>query len=272
MFSFTKKEKILCIKLYKVVTLEMTKMHKTKDLIYTLFEYFSTNFDLTFEYFDVNYGFKEFRTNRGFSNYLEKVDDSILSYISMINKNENIVFTVNLPFRNYLKGKEPQLSDIYFKFKFCNYPFENFKIVDLVNTLIIKEQLDYGYFFETDNLNYLDWEYKSSLFKKDIGFELNVLWNRHLVGINYGYLKKLYKYNFINESQMNQPIVKKSFNQKIGKFERVNENITLWQLDDQEFKIASNFFKSTPWLMCDENCYELFQNSVDAKLFKSLMK
>lgn len=268
---FSKKVNIACARMFKIVDLDFTQSHDTKATIYFLIDYFNKNFNQKFKYFSINYGHKEFRSLEGFIKYLEKVDKSKLCYISMYSLDENISLTITHPLRNYLKGREPKLNCFDIFLDVYKRELENTKILELVKAIIIMEDLDYSYLFETYNRIYAVSEYISSLFKKDIGFELNASWQDHTVGIKSGYLKKLYKYNFINESQLNQPIVKKCYDLKIGKFERINENMSFWQLDDLEFKTAYDFFKNTPWLMCDENCYQSFLNSDDAKHFNFLM-
>lgn len=268
---FSKKEIIKCGRMYKIVDLEYTNNHDTKATVYFILDYFKQKLNQNFNHFSINYGNKVYRSLDGFINYLEKVDKSKLCYISMFALNENISLTITHSIRNYLKGREPKLNSFDLFIDVYKNELNNKDIVKFTKEMIKTENFDYAYLFDTDDRDYSYSEYKNSFFKKDIGFELNVLWNHHCVAVKYGFLKKLYKYNFINHSQIIQPVVNECFKQNIGKFEMVDENITLWHIDDDEYKIAYDMFRNTPWLIYDENCYQIFKKSEEAKHFNFLM-
>lgn len=148
-------------------------------------------------------------------------------------------------------------------------------IKKLLNDLYDVFSFDYGYIIELDDR--YDFHTEAKINKGLLGSRTNNLdldrqWIFHSVGVNEGYIKKLYKYNLLNHSQINQPIIKSLIERNIGKVEELNNGLKIWSLSDADFRVANEELNDSKYVIINQNNINLFMNSPEATKFNNLMK
>ena len=136
-------------------------------------------------------------------------------------------------------------------------------------------QYDYGYVVElAENF---DFGTERKVKKKLFGYEVSVekidnIWRFHSVGINHGFLKNIYPVNILNKSHISQSIVSQCLTEKIGELEQINDNVSLWLLNDHELNDVKDRFKKSKYLIADIESTDYFLKTEEAKRFHEMMK
>ena len=94
----------------------------------------------------------------------------------------------------------------------------------------------------------------------------------HMAGVKYGFLKKLYPSNYLNISHLNNPIISSILERGIGQTKKINEKITLWELDLKNLNEANKSLINSKYLIMNEFNQEQFSSSSEAKDFYTKMK
>lgn len=247
MFWKKKKSEYWAIKLTKIVDEEIAKSFMTKELIVTLVDKIERQTGLKADNFAWNYA--NSKNKKRLNSFLKYFDKENVISLCMVNFNhsesdkESLVrFDFSNPMLDY-HNKKPIKSglsiDIALKSIYVSQDF----IKEFARLLIATYGLDYGYITkfpasidlgtETKIMNRFFMTYTKGDNSKDLA------WFFHRTGILSGYIKQLYPINYLNESHLSDTEFKEIIT-TTGKTVKVNDRITEWSLNEEEFLRLQN--------------------------------
>lgn len=270
-----KKNKYKVVKFYKIVDLKQSKdlnIHKIIDetLLFIFSNYGKYPNDL-----EINYGKKTWKSKERFDIAIAKMNQSkIFNFIASFQNSESYVIIGN-SILNIIKSHIPKKSITRVELVIPSSSVDNDVIISYANTLYNFFQFDYAYILElTDNYDFhTERKKKRGFFGSKVKTnEIERTWNFHSVGVNYGFVKNIYPINFLNKSQINQPIISKCLKEKIGYIKSFNDTIDVWFLNENEINLVLNYFRDSKYVIGNKDYYKNFLKSDEAKQFNEMMK
>jgi hypothetical protein len=269
-FSLNKKY-YHAIKLYKVVDGLNAQSFPSSQLTERLVIYFNQTFGSTPDFLNVNYG-REFKTFDGFNKALKKKSEIDQIYVAFDSAQTNCYFSFSNPVTH--SKKKPLNSMIELVICLGDQFFNTEKSKQLVKELLQDYDFQYGYIqrFEK-NVSYAT-ERKMKvnfLYTSSNGHPIDRVWTFHSVGIQHGYLKKLYNINYLNKSQFEDKDLKILID-SFGTKEMLNENILCWTISDNDIEeLMKQSIMQIKLIQFDLD-KNLFVQSDDAKKISLLME
>lgn len=271
---FSKKHKrYRILKLFKIVDFKTATLFDLKGILNYSLSILEDAIGVSPNYYDVNYGEKEWRTSKAFLNGLKKYKNKDIVYLMAGYSDSRSHVLIDNPILNY--SNPPNISSIDVSIAIESKFFLETKINEYLRNFYVIASFNYGYIIDL-NEDY-DFNDENKMSKGLFSTKTNTkesarIWQFHMLGIRYGYLKKLYPVNIINSSHKSQPVIKKLLEDGIGRLQRLNEDLDLWFLDSNSFIEANNHLRSSPYFIADEKSSYLFLESEDAKKFYAEMK
>jgi hypothetical protein len=268
MFDFKKKHFYL-IKLYKITDQNSAKKFPTSKLIYKCIDELKSLIEISPTDFELNYS-KKYKSLKTFESALSK-SEVIYSCVGFDTEKTKCYFTVDNSMLNYVNKPKNSTIELYIQF---DEKYFNSNTIKICTTLINNFGFEYGFIhrFPKSIDGSTEKKIKRGLFSSGIKItENDLIWQFHSIGINHGYIKKLYNYNFLNKSQFENLSIKEQL-EKVGENEFISPNMLLWKISDEELKKLINVTsikKSIIDIPIDEN---IFLKNDEAKVLKDLMK
>ncbi|MDX2303705.1 MAG: hypothetical protein NW226_12950 [Microscillaceae bacterium] len=267
---YKEKAKYKIVNLFKIVNIEQAKQFDLKLYTYQCIDYLN-NIDVKLNYFNINFDFKAWTTYQGFDKGISKINNEDIVYFFSGNKEksyveiDNSLLNLDLP---------PQIGSIEITVSIKESIFQ----LDSFSHFLIKSydvfSFDYGYIvFLDESYDFLtERKLKSTLFgTKNNVKEIDHIWISHCMGVNYGFIKKLYPINFLNETHLAQPLFQTLMN-KSGSSYKLNDRITVWLIDDNNLDSFNQDLSEGGYCIGDEKGYQNFLNTKYAKIFYDQMK
>lgn len=214
----------------------------------------------------VNYGSKSFKSRSGFNTFLSKSKNTEITNVIATNKGGSIYLMVDNPLISYISP--PKYGSIHMQHAISESIHNYDSLIKFILDTYPIFPFDYGYIVELDKgFDFItERKVKSGLFKTESLFHgIDKIWIDHCLGIKYGYLKKLYKANFINQSHLLNKPIHQCYLDKIGSFAKINDEITLWTLTDREVSLANSILRESDSMIADESTYKAFLDSPEAR-------
>lgn len=272
---FKKKQWYKVIKLYKIVDIEQGKSIKTHDIITYCLELFHSTQQGYPSNYEINYGQKEWKTKKGFDKGIAKVDaENIADFAAFLSESLSCL-SIGNNILNIVESSIPDKSIISIEIALPSLSIDVNKMKSFFKDLYAFFQYDYGYVVElAENFDFgTERKIKKKLFGHEVSVEKSdKIWRFHSVGFNHGFLKNIYPLNILNESHITQPIISQCLTDKIGSLEQINDNLSLWFLNDHELNHVKNRFKKSKYLMNDKESIPYFLETEEAKGFHEMMK
>ncbi len=264
MFFNRKKYKV--INLFKVCDLKTSLEFNFKEYSNKSVKYFQDKEYVKFEAIEINYGEKRWQTYAGFYQGVNKIENRDLTSLMLSSKNNSFFLNISNSLTN-INNPPPygviDIQIIILEDFFIESTIKNF--ISLSSSIL---EFDYGYIFTTnDNKTF---EEKNLFFSQRRATNVNFLF--YSLGVHEGYIKKVYKYNFINRSHLKQPIIKKLITDKIGNITMLNNNLFIWKLTNDEYVEATKRLNNSKFVIVNNKKPELFINEEAAEQFYNLMK
>lgn len=223
--------------------------------------------------FSLNYGTKQWKTLSKFQTELAKlsVNNIVNAAIGYDHELSSLVFhntMLNLT-------RKPQLAPIEFQLAVRGEKCDEESNQNFVSDFYNIFKFDYGYIVDLgENYDFpTERKVKTGLFSQTVTVdESDRTWRFHIAGVSHGFLKKLYQSNYINQSHLENPVISSLIERGVGKTKKVNENITLWQLDLKDFDEAKAELNNSAYMIVNEHNANLFSSSDEAKRFYSEME
>lgn len=240
-FKKKRSEQYDILKLYKVVSLEEANSFKTKDCIDFCIGFFEKYLKMP-DFFDLNYGFKTWKSYNKYKEYIKKNENQEIVNLSAFDLNTESTFTIS----NNLLNSNKDFSYIEISIA-INTPFLGLiSKSDFIVKLCEDYKIDYGYGLTLDsNFDFVtEKKIKKSIFGSSLSTSISkedVIWHNKAIELNKGLIKKIYPYNILNQSQLSSNEVNQYLNNGIGKIIAINENMSIWHLNENEYaKIGSS--------------------------------
>lgn len=263
MFSINKKYKI--VNAYKVCKLEESVAFDFKKYSKELLVFFSNKAYGKVDHIEANYGYKTWKTLGGFNKGVEQFNNRNLTLLMASIDNNKVLIILSNSLMNSDNPPDKGLIDL--KIAFQKKVYNETDVIDFINFFC---DFDYYYVFESNRKNIYDETSRKSFFKKKKSNITNFRF--YGLGINEGYIKKLYPFNVLNKSQLEQPIIKSLIGREVGITERLNDRLTIWRLSKEEFEIANKELNNSKYVIYNEENPDLFLQTDDAKRFYEQMK
>lgn len=273
LFGFRKKKEYKVIKIYQIIDVLQAESFLFKNFILDVLSYTKELNELEYDGFEINFGAKTWKTEKGFKSGISKFKDSDIFYFKAVDKNDDVLITFENPILNL--QNQPKNGILKFEISLNINLYEYDLLISFLKRKYDSFSFDYGYIVDLDDTynHSTETKIKKGLFSQEIATnEIDYIWRFHCIGVNYGYLKSIYSFNFLNNSHLNSTAIKDIIRDGIGTFEPINEKITLWSLDDSDMQIATERCIKAGNLIAEENSFSDFLNTEDAKKFKGLMK
>lgn len=259
------------IKLYKVVDVLAAEKFHLKNFTLNLLDYLENELGLVHNKYEFNYN--GWRDKKSFEDNIKKMPDNRIVCVSIADKNDKSSITIENQLLNF--NTPPEFGLINLELAITKSIYIHETVINFLKENYSLFPFDYGYLTQL-NSKY-DFTTEKRIKATILGGQLSVgeidrAWQFHSIGVSYGYLKKIYKSNFLNNSHLNSPLIKNIIQDGIGTFTPINEKITLWSLDDSDMQIATERCIKAGKLIAEENSFSDFLNTEDAKKFKGLMK
>ncbi|UOK41631.1 MULTISPECIES: hypothetical protein [Flavobacterium] len=268
MFDFKKKYFYL-IKLYKITDQNSAEKFPTSKLISESIDELKSLIEIPPTDFELNYS-KKYKSLKTFETALSK-SEVIYSYVGFDTEKTKCYFTVDNSMLNYTNKPKNSTIELYMQF---DEKYFNNNAIKICQSLINNFGFEYGFIhrFPKNIDGDTEKKIKRGLFSSGIEItENDLIWQFHSIGINHGYIKKLYNYNFLNKSQFENSMIKEQL-EKYGKNEFISPNMLLWKISDEELKKLINVTsikKNTIDAPVEEN---IFLKDDKAKIFYDLMR
>jgi len=271
MFFKSRKNDLYFIKLFKIVDFKTSKEFNNISFVRNYIEFIESKFKLKYNYFSINYSNKSWKTRNGFFKALKsKFNNEI---VDVLCSDDYLMFSYSNFLLN-IKENVPQYGSIDVYFNIDKDFFDLDSLIIYLQDGFTNYSFDYGYIAKLTNEYSLESEkkYKKSIFggislesDKDSQF-----WNQHKYAMKQGFLRKIYPINFLNNSQLEQKIIKRLKSKKIGQFNKTNSNITMWVLNEKEYEIAIKAFKGSKYLLATKDARILLENTQEALDYKKM--
>ncbi|TGV02132.1 hypothetical protein [Flavivirga rizhaonensis] len=272
---FKKKQSYKVIKLHKIVNIEQGKNIRIHDIIGCCLElFYSTQLSYPNDY-EINYGQKEWKTKKSFDNGISKIKEFDISDFAATFSESLSYLSIGNDILNVDESSIPDKSMVSVEIALPSSSIDIDKMTSFFKDLYAFFQYEYGYVVElTEDFSFTtERKIKKKLFGHEVSVEkIDKIWQFHSVGINHGYLKKVYSINILNKSHSIQPIISQCLADKIGSLKQVNNNLSLWLLNDHELNHVKDRFKKSKYLIADKESTDYFMETEEAKRFHEMMK
>ncbi len=258
------------IKLFRIVDYSEAMNFDSKTFIFETLLDLNKEFHLLFDDYCLNFGYKNWKTLNGFQKGLKDFPNSEIVDILCINDVSEI-----FEFTNFIINLEkniPPKGVVEIKFSINNRVFNIEKIIKYLKR---NEIFDYGYIVELSSD--FDMSTESKIKKGLFGLSYSIkpnkiraIWETHKYSMIKGFLCEIYPINFINQSHLEQEIIKKLKREEIGQFQKINSNLTKWSLNEKEIVIAKKEFKNTKYLLATQDAQTYFLNTSEALEYKKM--
>jgi hypothetical protein len=271
MFFKSRKSDLYFIKLFKIVDLKTSEEFNNISFVRNYLEFIESKFKLKYNNFSINYSNKIWKTRNGFFKALKsKLNNKI---VDVLCSDDYQVFSYSNFLLN-IKENIPQYGSIDVYFSIDKDFFDLDSLIVYLQDGFNNYSFDYGYIAKLTNDYSLESEckYKKSVFG-NISLEFdksNQFWSQHKYAMKKGFLRKIYPINFLNNSQLEQKIIKQLKSNKIGQFDKINSKITMWVLNKNEVEIAIDAFKDSKYLLATKDAQMLFENTQEALEYKKM--
>lgn len=263
------------MKLYMIVNIEEAKKFRIIDCVIQSIDFIQTVLSNYPDRYEINYGMEKWKSKKKFEDQLHKIQQTDIFHLSAFFKNSKSLIRIT---NNMLNIQEISLpnksfvnltiavprSEIYSK----NMDYFLLNMYDLFH-------YKYGYIFElTDEYDFVtERKMKRNLFGQETVIkEIDLTWQFHSIGINYGYLKNIYPVNIFNDSHISQPLVKQLLLEKIGNIKRLNGYLNFWTLNEKELIQVKKRLITSKYIIANDMSSKYFLESNDAKKFYDDMK
>lgn len=265
---FFKKKKYYTINLFKVSDIQESINFDFKNYSLKCISYFSEIEYLKISEIEVNYGYKSWKTLSGYIKGVAKIANKDLTCLMAYNKDNSLIIDISNSLMNLdypptygLIDLQVAISEEFYKEKdFINFINEYSEILNF----------DYGYIIKSNKSGLFNEGNKKSIFRNKSYNLPNFRF--YSIGVKEGFIKKLYKLNILNDSHVEQPIIKQLIAEGIGDLEKLNNDIFIWRLNDQDFKVANDKLNNSKYVIFNEDNPDLFLQTEEAKRFNDLMK
>ena len=261
------------MKLFKIANLNEAFLFDFKKCTTECLEYIKSRQGSYPNSFEVNYGKMLWKSKEGFMRGISIIENKDLvilmanySNCSSYLKIENAILNFTLP---------PLQSSIIIEIAIESVYFDDDSLLIFLKKIYNYLHYDYGYITELDES--YDFETERKINKTLFGSEIKIeeadhTWRFHMLGIKEGYIKQLHLTNLINKSQLEQPVIGRLLQNKVGQLNQINENITLWSLNPSQFELANKELKASKYLMNNSDNPKLFLDTHEARSFYEKMK
>jgi len=265
---FKKKSDIIVLKLFKITDEKLAVSFEMKKLLFQAINEIEKISTKQADSFCLNFN-KNYNTLKGFKNALTKVPEIVYSFINFDSNKTNTFFSVDNAMLNYIH--KPHYSSINLCLQIADKYLETGSIEKIAYSLLDKFNFEYGYIHKMpEDFDALTERKCKGLFSHSVTInEIDHAWTFHKIAILNGYLKKVYKVNFLNKSQFENQIIKNAIS-KYGKIKSLNEKIYQWELTDLELHNLNKSGMISERLIISKDMH--FLNTKDAKKFNNLMK
>jgi hypothetical protein len=276
LFGIGRKKKLYTvIKLFRIVNIEEAKKLELKEIITCCLDFIFLTNSLYPDNYVINFGKKSWKTNKGFLAALSNIKAEDLTLLTAYFSNNRSCLDFRNSIVNIIPSAIPEKAMVDIQISILSSSIVLDQMILFFNKMQECFSYDYGYALELDE-NYdfnKERKIKKGLFSQITAVErIDSIWRFHGVGILYGFVKNIYPLNILNISQINQPIINKCIQEKIGKFEWLGENLGLWILNDIELNKVRAYFQESKYVIASSNSLDYFLESVDSKKFESMMK
>lgn len=275
-FNFKKeRKKYIVIKLFKVVNFEQSKTFPMKECFKLFSMFFKDNIGTFPNSTSINYQSKSWKSYNGFlKGVLNKKDSDIVWLYSGFNdeKNQNL-FTISNTMMNYNRQPEKQTIVINISIDYKRVDVKD--ILRFLNNIYTIFNFDYGYrLFLKDNFYFHTERKKTTWYKKEHHFlkDLDRQWSVYNIGVIEGFIKKVYKFNILNDSHLSQPVIQSLIGSGVGEIQSLNDKLSIWHLSEDDYKKASQQLNQSKYVIYNKEYPSLFIETEDAKKFENLTK
>lgn len=274
--NFNKNRKVYTvIKMLKVVNFEQSKQFNLKKCYKLCSEFFEDNIGAFPNSNSINYQNKTWKTYKGFLKGISNKKDSdiVWLYSGFNDEKDQNVFTITNTLMNFENPPDGDIIEVTISIDSAKVNSE--RILKFFKEIYVILNFDYAFTLELDER--YDFAYERKIKRKLFSIsveskEIDVTWKTSQIGIQEGFIKKLYKFNIINNSHLQQPVIKELIKQCIGNLEKLNDKLTIWRLDNDQFEIAKERLNNSKYVIYNESKPDLFLHTEEAKRFHDLMK
>ncbi len=272
-----KKKQFDIIKLYKVVDINQAKTFQCKEVFRACTEFFKDCTDEYPNHYSLNYSNKSWKTLQGFEKKLRKHDniDLVWLYASYSPEWDSFYenhFSIGNAMMNSREPPYTSYIDIIITIE--KGKLSSNKLYQFLESLTGGFKFDYGYVvslregFSANN----ERKDKVGLFGLESTVEeIDLRWSNNVCGVKEGYIRNIYNLNFLNASHLEQAIIKELMIDDVGTTSKLDGNITIWELTDEELKRAKSKLDASPYVIANNKNPNLFLSTEDAKRFKQAM-
>lgn len=262
------------IKLHKIVDLNEAKEINIQNIASKCLDFIFSIESSYPEFYEINYGKKSWKSKKAFDLGLTKMKDESISDLAALFSASKSSLNIGNNILNIIPSAIPDQSmtsiDIAVPSLTINSEQINSFFIDIYKFF----QFDYGYVTKlTDDYDFItERKIKKRLFSQEFSIEeIDNIWQFHSVGLKYGFIKKLYPMNFLNNSQINQPIIKGLIEKELGHIRQLNDEITMWELDTKDFNYANKELIQSKYVIYNEENPDIFLQTPEASKFNKLM-
>ncbi|SEL53970.1 hypothetical protein SAMN04487910_2757 [Aquimarina amphilecti] len=257
------------IKLFKITDEQSVNEFKTEESILKSVELITNQTNLIPTHLDVN--FTEVRNKlNDFKKVIAKQEEIYDSMICFGTDRDNTHFSITNQILNYTE--KPQNSFIEISIQITDKKINRPDAERIAEKLIIDYEFEYAYItrLPSDYSISTERKMKQGLFSKKMEIlKTDHIWPSHLVAINDSYIKKPYRINYLNISQITA-LKRNSIFSEYGIVKAISSKITKWSLNEQELEhvLADKKIKEISILTPELG----FLNTDKAKEYENLMK
>ena len=205
MIIFSKpKNEYEILKLYKVVDLETAKKFQTRDSIYLILEFLEFNYKMLPINFDLNYGKKEWKNLKKFTEGFSKNDnDSTFNLTIYFASSKSVLSFSN----DILNSKDKLVSYINITIALDKQFLHSETTLQFIKELNHFSEFDYGYGLRLNED--FDFDSEQKLKKSSFGFSISttvtkedIELEKRKIDFKNGYVQKVYPLNILNKNQI----------------------------------------------------------------------
>lgn len=276
LFKVGKKQQLYykVLKCYKIVDIDIARKIAIHDLIKYCNEFLYQTVSKYPDVYEINFGQKQWKSKKGFQNAITKVKgQEIFDFTGFYNESKSSVYIDNNILN--IQSSIPDKSMVSLELAIPSLTIDNNKLVLFFKNLFEYLEFEYGYIIElTENYDFgTERKVKKRLFGYETTIEeIDTIWRFHSIGINHGFVKNIYPVNILNKSQIAQPTIRKYLNDKIGVFEQINDQLSLWFLNKNQLEKVKRSIEKTKYVIANRESSKYFLESGEAKRFYNEMK
>ncbi|UZJ64012.1 hypothetical protein OKW96_16590 [Sphingobacterium sp. KU25419] len=191
-----------------------------------------------FDYYELNYGAQKISNYNQLLKVIKRKND-IFQILATDEINSNVLLIDNQVLNSKANVKEGLIT---FHFALDLTLFNVEFVQGFLISLYKLVDFDYAYLVDLDS-NYditTERKFKKGIF--GINAEVNeedIKWNQNAWKIKEGFLKKVYLFNVLNNSQLNNNAMQFLISSKVGELKNLNENLSIWTIRSDELPYAS---------------------------------